>query len=386
MKKKGSSAAIKSQNMQSCNKKISSFIFGNVYLFEKCNVSTQHMTADPKQQETHLEAAVQTEGSSESGQTQFNIHQMWLQTHCRPQLYNHSWQSGCIFICIGMCVCVSRLCLWNLFASASKCVCMHTHARTHNLRKCVGVPPVPPPVLLDTTMLRWVRCNKAQMGSLVFTILSVSTSLSFTAPPLPLHPSRSRTVCLGAFAGLSPWLFTCIRFDTLVRCLRGTEQAGTTSQSHPRPRKVLVGWQSVWEESEWETKRKREKFRVCEREAQSCQRKRSSVHKHKGTRRMKRKRSTEGNVGCDERNQSWEEFESMLLKNEGRRRLHKSLAESRLCRPKEGLIMKLQRAAVKPVLQGATQPVNTHLVRAKVCRATSTHAEPSHFGVPPATR
>lgn len=264
---------------------------------------------------------------------------------------------------------------------------VHLNVCVYNPCKCVRVPPVPPPVLLDTTMLRWVCCNKAQMGSLVFTILSLSTSFFLPLSlPLPLHPSRSHTVCLRALAGLSPWLFTCIRFDTLVRCLQGTEQAETTSQSQPHPRKVLVCWQSVWEESEWETKRKREKFRVCEREAQSCQRKRRSVHKHKGTRRMKRKRSTEGNVGRDERYQSWKESESMMLKNKGQRILHKSLAESRRCCPKEGLIMKLQRAAMQSFLEGATQAVNTHLLRAKVCRTTSTHAGPSHFGVLPATR
>lgn len=91
-------------------------------------------------------------------------------------------------------------------------------------------------------------------------------------------------------------------------------------------------------------------------------------------------------MGRDERYQSWKEFESMMLKNEGQRILHKSLAESRRCCPKEGLIIKLQRAAAQPFLQGATQAVNTHLLRAKMCRTTSTRAGPAHFGVLPATR
>lgn len=91
-------------------------------------------------------------------------------------------------------------------------------------------------------------------------------------------------------------------------------------------------------------------------------------------------------MGRDERYQSWKEFESMMFKKEGQRILHKSLAESRRWCPKEGLIMKLQRAAAQPFLQGATQAVNTHLLRAKVCRTTSTRTGPSHFGVLPATR
>lgn len=85
-------------------------------------------------------------------------------------------------------------------------------------------------------------------------------------------------------------------------------------------------------------------------------------------------------MGRDVRYQSWEEFESMMLKNEGRRILHKSSAESRWC-PKEGLIMKRQRAAVRPFLQGATPAVNTHFIE-----SVSRHAGPSHSGVLPATR
>lgn len=49
------------------------------------------------------------------------------------------------------------------------------------------------------------------------------------------------------------------------------------------------------------------------------------------------------------------------------------------CCSKVGLIMKLQRAAPQPVLQGATQAVNTHLLRAEVCHPMSTHAGTSHF-------
>ncbi len=47
--------------------------------------------------------------------------------------------------------------------------------------------------------------------------------------------------------------------------------------------------------------------------------------------------------------------------------------------------MKLRRAAAQPFLQGATQAVNTHLLRAKVCHtknSPSTRAGTSHFAVP----
>lgn len=243
---------------------------------------------------------------------------------------------------------------------------MHTHACTHNPRKCVRVPPVPPPVLLDTTMLRWVCCNKVQMGS---------HSLSFTHPPPPHPPppiplSHYAPPCLGGPFSLAVHMHQIWRACSLFARNRTSGDhfsVSSSSQESPRVLTECVGGIRV---------RDKEK----EREAQSCQRKRSSVHKHKGTGRMKRRRGTEGSVGRDVRYQSWE-FESMMLKNEGRRILHKSSAESRRCCPKEGLIMKLQRAAVRPFLQGATPAVNTHFIE-----SVSRHAGPSHSGVLPATR
>lgn len=117
----------------------------------------------------------------------------------------------------------------NLFTSSTECVCICTY----NLCKCVF------PCLSESHLCSScsTACNNVKLKSAVAMTDGISRACFF----LFLSPSHSLSLLVSQCASMchSPWLFTCIRLDTLIRCLQRTEQAGTTFQSHSHPWKVI---------------------------------------------------------------------------------------------------------------------------------------------------
>lgn len=152
---------------------------------------------------------------------------------------NVSTNSFSLYVHVGMCVFCKGMSVW---ASVSECVYVQYKVYVC-VSKCVfpHLVKVPPGAPSCST-----GCNRdnVRVKSAV-TMHRWDLSLSLT-PSLPLSLSvplfSSRTVRLMRH---SSWLFTCIRFDMLTRCLQGQNNRGPLFSLILIPEKSFVFRQSV---------------------------------------------------------------------------------------------------------------------------------------------